>query len=78
ALSFPTVLFSFLLIQAIIYWGIVAVGMVEIDVLDLYAESVVDGAGQAEGRAALLAKLKLNGVRVTRVLTLVSLIAWFL
>ncbi len=78
ALSFPTVLFSFLLILAIIYWGIVALGMVEIDVLDLDAESVVDGAGQAEGLAALLAKLKLNGVPVTLVLTLLSFFAWFL
>ncbi len=47
ALSFPTVLFSFLLILAIIYWVIVALGMVEIVVLDLDAESVVDGADQA-------------------------------
>ncbi|HHG4946341.1 hypothetical protein [Pseudomonas aeruginosa] len=78
ALSFPTVLFSFLLILAINYWGIVALGMVEIDVLDLDAESVVDGAGQAEGLAALLAKLKLNGVPVTLVLTLLSFFAWFL
>ncbi|MGC3555729.1 hypothetical protein ACPTIP_31365, partial [Pseudomonas aeruginosa] len=72
------VLFSFLLIVAIIYWGIVAQGNLEIDVLVLDAESVVDGAGQAERLAALLAKLKLNGVPVTLELTLLSFFAWFL
>lgn len=52
--------------------------MVEIDVLDLDAELVTGGAGQAEGLAALLTKLKLNGVPATPVLTLLSFFAWFL
>ncbi|MGV8664315.1 hypothetical protein ACV357_35445, partial [Pseudomonas aeruginosa] len=47
-LSFPTVMFSFLLILAIIYWGIVALGNVEIDVLDLDAKTDVEGTDKGE------------------------------
>jgi hypothetical protein len=74
ALSFPTVLFSFLLCLAIVYWAIVALGLVEVDLLDVEADSLLAG----EGVAALLSKLKLNGVPVTLVLSLLFAGAWFL
>jgi hypothetical protein len=79
ALSFPTVLFSFLLCLAIIYWTIVAFGLVDIDLLDVEADSLLEGgSGSAEGIAVLLSKLKLNGVPVTLVLSLLAACAWFL
>ncbi|GAC1031872.1 hypothetical protein thsps21_27000 [Pseudomonas sp. No.21] len=74
ALSFPTVLFSFLLCLAIVYWAIVALGLVEVDLLDVEADSLLAG----DGVAALLSKLKLNGVPVTLVLSLLFAGAWFL
>ncbi|BCD84434.1 hypothetical protein PSm6_08410 [Pseudomonas solani] len=74
ALSFPTVLFSFLLCLAIIYWAIVALGLVEVDLLDVEADSLLAG----DGVAALLSKLKLNGVPVTLVLSLLFAGSWFL
>ncbi|MDW3711727.1 MULTISPECIES: OB-fold-containig protein [Pseudomonas] len=74
ALSFPTVLFSFLLCLAIVYWAIVALGLVEVDLLDVEADSLLAG----EGVAALLSKLKLNGVPVTLVLSLLFAGSWFL
>jgi len=73
ALSFPTALFSFLLCLAVIYWAIVAFGMIEVDVLDIEADSLLDGSGLA----GLLIKFKLDGVPVTLVLTLLFFFSWF-
>lgn len=77
ALSFPTVAFSFLLGLAIIYWAIVAFGLIEVDVLDLEADSLLEGSGNAEGLAGLLTRLKLDGVPVTVVMTLLVFFGWF-
>ncbi|MDV3439995.1 hypothetical protein R0G64_11215, partial [Pseudomonas otitidis] len=60
ALSFPTVVFSFLLLIAVIYWTVVAFGLLEVDLLDVEADSLLEGHGNAEGLAGLLSKLKLN------------------
>lgn len=77
-LSFPTVLFSFMLCLAVIYWAVVAMGMVEVDLLDFEADSLLEGAHATEGLAGLLIKFKLNGVPVTLVLTLLMFFSWFL
>lgn len=76
-LSFPTVLFTFLLCVAIIYWLIVAAGLVEVDLLDVEVDSLLEGSGQTEGLAGLLIKLKLGGVPVTLALTLLFFMSWF-
>lgn len=74
ALSFPTALFSFLLCVAVFYWLVVVLGGVDIDLLDADAPSE---GGQADGLAGLLSKLKLDGVPLTLVLTLLFFFAWF-
>ncbi|WJN58476.1 hypothetical protein [Pseudomonas sp. SO81] len=76
--SFPTALFSFLLCVAIIYWMVVALGLIEVDVLNVEVDSLIESGGQAEGLAGLLYKLKLGGVPVTLVLTLLFFSAWVL
>lgn len=73
SLAFPTVIFSFLLCLAVVYWVIVAFGLIEIDVLDVEADSALEGPA-----AALLSKLKLRDVPLTLVLTLLSFFAWFI
>jgi len=78
ALSFPTVLFSVLFCLVFIYWLVVALGGVEIDLLDVSMDSSLDGAGQVEGVAGLLSKLKLNDVPVTVVVTLLTLSGWLI
>lgn len=78
ASSFPTVLFTFLLCVAVIYWLVVALGLVEADILDFEFDSLAETAGQTEGLAGLLYKFKLNGVPVTLVLTLLFFISWFM
>lgn len=77
-LSFPTVLFSFMLCLAVIYWAIVALGMIDIDLLDVEADSLFEGTGNAEGLAGLLIKFKLNGIPLTLVLTLLFFFSWFI
>ncbi|PYC36200.1 OB-fold-containig protein [Pseudomonas protegens] len=77
-LSFPTVLFSFMLCLAVIYWAVVAMGMLEVDLLDFEADSLLEGAHATEGLAGLLIKFKLNGVPVTLVLTLLMFFSWSL
>jgi len=79
ALSFPTALFSFLLCVAILYWCVAALGIFEVDLLDIEADSALDNqALQPEGFAGLLLKLGLNGVPLTLVLTLLFFFAWVL
>lgn len=75
ALSFPTVLFSFLLCVAILYWCVAALGIIEVDLLDIEADSALDSV-QPEGLAGLLLRLGLSGVPVTLVLTLLFFFAW--
>lgn len=76
ALAFPTVLFSFLLCLAILYWLIAALGILEVDMLD--GDFAADGEGlELAGLAGLLLKLGLGGVPVTLVLTLLVFFAWF-
>ncbi|MGE8362564.1 hypothetical protein [Pseudomonas sp.] len=77
ALSFPTAIYSFLLCVAVIYWLVVAAGLLDIDLLDIEADSVMEGTGQTEGLAGLLYKFKLDGVPVTLVLTLLFFVGWF-
>lgn len=75
ALSFPTVLFSFLLCLAMLYWCVAALGILEVDLLDIEADSALDSV-QPEGLAGLLLRLGLNGVPVTLVLSLLFFFAW--
>lgn len=78
ALSFPTAIYSFLLCVVVIYWLVVAAGLLEVDLLDVEADSVMEGAGQTEGLAGLLYKFKLDGVPVTLALSLLFFFAWFM
>ncbi|WP_439887763.1 hypothetical protein ACSX1C_00460 [Pseudomonas sp. MBLB4123] len=73
--AFPTVIFSFLLCVAVLYWCVAALGILEVDLLDIEADSTLDSV-QPEGLAGLLLRLGLNGVPVTLVLTLLFFFAW--
>ncbi|MGC5028426.1 hypothetical protein [Micromonospora sp. DT229] len=67
ALSFPTVLFSFLLVVVVGYWLLVLTG-----VLDLGDDLDVDG-----GAGAFLAGLGLGGVPSAIIFSLLVAVAWF-
>ncbi|MBB1246055.1 DUF1449 family protein [Streptomyces durbertensis] len=74
-LAFPAVLFSFALLVVVAYWLIVLVGAAEVDALD-GGEGVTSGGSQG-GAAGAFAAFGLGGVPVTVVLSLLTLVAWF-
>lgn len=75
ALAFPAVLFSFALVVVIVYWLVVLVGAAEVDALD--GGGGVSSEGSSTGFAGAFAALRLEGVPVTVVLSLLLVIAWF-
>lgn len=79
ALSFPVVVLSFALCVAILYWLVAAMGILDVDLLDIEVDSSLENHSlQPEGLAGLLLKLGLNGVPVTLILTLLFFFAWLL
>lgn len=79
--SFPTVIFSFILIIAVLYWAVAALGLIELDIIDFDMDGDVDINDSAElqaGMAGLLLRLGLNSVPFTVVITIFGLIGWVL
>ncbi len=77
ALSFPTVVFSGLLLLAMLYWMIALLGLIEIDLFGLS----LGGDGDAVdlgGFSGLLMKFGLDGVPLTVLLTGIALFGWVL
>lgn len=70
SLSFPVIIFSFVLCVAIIYWIVAIFGIAEVESHSVDADGVFDGLG------GLLMRAGLDGVPLTIVFTLVSLFAW--
>jgi hypothetical protein len=76
ALSFPTLVFSVLLMVAIGYWLIAMLGLVELDVLDV---SAADGVEVDVGDLpAVMMKLGFDGLPITLIFTGIAFFAWLL
>ncbi|QBI52077.1 DUF1449 domain-containing protein [Streptomonospora litoralis] len=73
SLSFPTVLFSFLLLVVFGYWLFVVLGAVDTDILD----ADLDAGSSAGGIGGALGAVGLGGVPVTVVLSLLIAVSWF-
>lgn len=74
--SFPTIVFTVLLLFMSLYWILAILGMVDIDILDFDIDLDADVDMDLEGLAGLMVTLGLAGVPLTVVLTLIFLIAW--
>ena len=77
--SFPTIVFSVLLVVCVLYWAVAALGLVDIDIIDFDMDGDIDLDDSIEfqgGVAGVLLKLGLNGVPFTIVLTIISLVGW--
>lgn len=73
-LSFPTALFTFLLLVAVGYWIVVLLSIFEADLSD---GPDADGEAAGSGLASMLSALGLGGAPATVVLTVVIGLAWF-
>lgn len=82
--TFPTVIFSVVLLLCIFYWVLAVLGLVEIDALDFDIPDI-DGEGVSlqndalsnlNVMAGLLVKLGLNGVPFPVVLSFIALLGW--
>ncbi len=77
ALSFPTLIFSVLLSVALFYWLLAMIGLIDLDVLPI--SMTPDGEElQLGGVAGLLMKFGLDGVPLTLILSVVTLLAWLI
>jgi hypothetical protein len=83
ALGFPAAIFSFLLVVVIAYWLLVLLGAAGVDLLDADLDTdagpdadAAPGGGEG-GVGGALAVLRLGGVPVTLVLSLLITLAWF-
>lgn len=76
--SYPTAIFSFVLIVCAFYWLIAVLGLVDMDFLDIDLPEVDTDVGDINILAGLLMKFGLNGVPMTIILTLISMNGWLI
>lgn len=83
--SFPTAIFTFVLLLCVLFWLAAVLGVIDIDFLDVDLPTAdADLAGQSgdlgnpNALAGLLLRFGLSGVPVMVVLTLVALVGWLL
>jgi hypothetical protein len=85
-LSFPTVVYSVLLLVVSVHWLLSALGLLELDTIDgllpgdgahlgVDANGVADGAAHG-GIGGLLLKFGLHGIPVMVIMTLIAIVGW--
>lgn len=79
-LSFPTVVFSALLVLCVLFWLVAILGFLDISFLDLSGGDmdIGDTASTPDAVTGLILRLGLNGVPLTIIITLIALIGWFI
>lgn len=76
---YPTVFFTVILAVMTLYWAVAALGLIELDVLDLDIDFDADlDVEGLTGIAGLMVTLGLTGVPFTVVLTLLMLLGWLI
>ena len=79
--SFPTAVFTFFLILSLLFWMVAVLGLIDIDAFDIPGTDIDIGDGEAstpDAVAGIILKLGLNGVPLSIVVSLISLIGWFI
>lgn len=75
-LTFPTILYTVLLIVVILFWSSAIFGLADIDILD--ADIEVDTETSSSALASWLTKFKLDDIPFTITLSLIILFSWIL
>lgn len=76
-LSFPTIIFTIALVFSMLFWMVAILGMLDISFLD-FTEMDIDSEGQPSAVSGIIMRLGLTGVPITVIVTLISLIGWFI
>lgn len=82
--SFPTIVFTILLLVVVFYWAVAMLGLIEIDVLDFdLTETELNSPDKVainnvDALAGLMLKFGLTGVPVTIIISILALISWFI
>lgn len=87
-LSFPTVIFSILLVVCVLFWLVAILGFLDISFLDLPdidgdlsgsdVSASSDGPSTPDAVAGIILKLGLNGVPLTVVISLITIFSWLI
>ena len=84
-LSFPTIIFSVVLIFCLLFWLVAILGFLDITFLDI--PDIDSGAGEGltadtastpDAAAGIILKMGLNGVPITIIVSLIALIGWLI
>ena len=75
--TFPTVFFTFFLTLSVVYWLLTVLGFAGIEALNLDLDGA-DSVASLNVFSGLLFRLGLNGVPITIVISLISLLGWIL
>lgn len=79
ALSFPTLIFSVMLLVVVLYWLLAMTGLVDLDIFHVHIGHGVEGGGlEFAGVTGLLMRFGLDGVPLTLILSVVTLLAWLI
>jgi len=79
--SFPTVIFTVLILFCVFYWLIAVLGFIEVDFIDLNLDGDIDlteGIDSQNVLAGLVIKFGLHGVPFIVMLTILSSLAWLI
>jgi len=72
--SFPTVVFSVLLLIVLGYWLLAMLGLIDLDVIDV--ASGEGGSVDPSGLAGFLLKFGLDGIPITLIISTIVLVSW--
>ena len=82
--SFPTVFFTFFLGLSLLFWLVAILGWIDVDILEIDLAGGKDSIGSdssfsnSDALAGLVLRFGLNGVPVTIIISIMSLIGWLL